>query len=69
MSLKIEQRLWGKQITEFSPRIFSTGVHLIPMKIFENDSAKIIWVADEFTDDIYLNGTIVSPLLLIELYD
>jgi hypothetical protein len=73
MSLKIEQRISGEQITEFFPRIFSIGVHLIPMKIIENDTEKFIWVADEFSEDTYLDGAIVSPNVIAdkieELYD
>jgi hypothetical protein len=73
MSLKVEQRLSGEQITEFFPKIFSTGVHLIPMKIIEKDKEKFIWVANEFTEDTYLDGDIVSPNIIADkietLYD
>ena len=56
MSLKIEQRIIGNQITEFEPKIYSTGVHLIPMKVELDGKEKFVWVADEFGDDTSLTG-------------
>lgn len=64
MSLKIEQRITGNQITEFEPRIYSTGVHLIPMKVELNGKEKFIWVADEFNDDTFIDGKNISPKIL-----
>lgn len=65
MSLKIEQRIIGNQITEFEPRIFSTGVHLIPMKVELNGEEKFIWVADEFEDESYFDGKIITPEVIL----
>ncbi len=64
MSLKIEQRIIGNQITEFEPRIYSTGVHLIPMKVKLNGKEKFIWVADEFEGDTYFDGKDISAKVL-----
>ena len=64
MSLKIEQRIIGNQITEFEPKIYSTGVHLIPMKVELDGKEKFVWVADEFKDDTFFDGKNVSPKVL-----
>lgn len=64
MSLRIEQRIIGNQITEFEPRIYSTGVYLIPMKIEMNGNEKFIWVADEFYDDTFIDGKSISPKII-----
>ncbi|HVA97368.1 MAG TPA: hypothetical protein VNG53_00620 [Bacteroidia bacterium] len=64
MSLKIEQRLIGNQITDVEHRIYSTGVHLSPMKVELNGIEKFIWVADEFIDDTYSEGKNISPKVL-----
>ena len=64
MSLKIEQRIIGNQITEFEPRIYSTGVHLVPTKVELNGKEKIIWVADEFNDDTFLDGKNIIPRVI-----
>ena len=61
MSLRIEQRINSNQITEFEPRIYSTGVHLIPMKVELNGNEKFIWVADEFEEDTFFDGKNISP--------
>ncbi|GAB1431274.1 hypothetical protein MASR2M18_21090 [Ignavibacteria bacterium] len=66
MSLKIEQRIIGNQITEFEPRIYSTGVHLIPMKVELNGKEKFIWVADEFEEETFINGKNISPNIISE---
>ena len=63
MSLKIEQRIAGNEFTEFEPRIYSTGVYLVPMKVKVNGKEKFIWVADEFNDDTYFDGKNISPRL------
>lgn len=60
MSLIIEQRINGNQITEFEPRIYSTGVLLVPMKVEINGNEKFIWVADEFADDTFFEGKNIS---------
>lgn len=64
MSLKIEQRLLGYQFTEFEPRIYATGVHLVPMKVDLNGIEQFIWVADEFNDDTYFDGKNISPEII-----
>jgi len=64
MSLKVEQRLVENQITEFEPRIYSSGVYLVPMKVELNGKEKFIWVADEFNDDTFYDGELISPKLL-----
>lgn len=69
MSLKIEQRIIGKQITEFEPRIYSTGVHLIPLMAILNGVEKFIWVADEFSDETFFDGQIISANVLSSSID
>ena len=53
MSLKIEQRLDNFFFTESEPRIFSTGVYLVPMEIRKGMEKKYVWVVDQFQDDTY----------------
>ena len=60
MGLKIEQRLLNNEFTEDEPKIFSTGVYLVPMKIKVEGKEKFIWVAEEFEDDTSLNGKNIS---------
>jgi len=60
MSLKIEQRIIENQITEFEPRIYSTGVHLVPMKVKLGGKENFVWVADEFDDDTYFDDKLIS---------
>lgn len=69
MSLKIEQRISGNQITEFDPRIYSTGVYLIPIKVELNGKEKFIWVADEFNNDSYIDGKNISPNIISNKID
>lgn len=69
MSLKIEQRIIGYQITEFEPRIYSTGVNLVPMKVELNGKEKFIWVADEFDDDTYIDAKLISPRIISDKID
>jgi len=67
MSLKIEQILSNFQFTERQPRINSTGVYLVPMKIQVNKTSKFIWVADEFNDDTFDNeGNIISANVIAD---
>jgi len=65
MSLKIEQRLINQQFTEFQPRIYTTGVYLVPMKVNLKGIEKWIWVADEFADDTYNDKGEISPTFVI----
>jgi len=53
MSLKVEQILRDFQFTERHPRIYSTGVFLVPMKIQIRGIDQFIWVADNFKDDTF----------------
>ena len=73
MSLKTEQRLNNGQFTEFAPRIYSTGVHLVPMELLINGVKQFIWVADDFNGETYLNGKLISPQIqaknIVELLD
>lgn len=64
MGLKIEQRLLNKEFTEAEPKIFSTGVHLVPMKISVEGKEKFIWVAEEFEDDTYFDGRNISARII-----
>ena len=67
MSLKIEQILSNFQFTERQPRIYSTGVYLVPMKIQVNKTSKFIWVADEFNDDTFdKEGNIISANVIAD---
>jgi hypothetical protein len=56
MSLKAEQHLLNHQFTEFEPKIYATGVYLVPMKIEIQGTEKWIWVAEEFESDTYFDG-------------
>ena len=70
MSLKIEQILSSFQFTERQPRINSTGVYLVPMKIQVNKTSKFIWVADEFTDDTFdSEGNNISTKVIADSID
>jgi len=64
MSLKVEQKIIGTQFTEFEPRIYSTGVHLVPMKINVEGKEKFIWVAEEFENDTFFDGKNISPRVI-----
>ena len=69
MSLKIEQRIIRNQITEFEPRIYSTGVHLVPMKVELGGKENFVWVADEFDDDTYFDDKLISPRVISDKID
>jgi len=58
MSLKTEQKLIGTQITEFEPTVYTSGAHLIPLKILINGIEKYIWVVNEFENDTFFHGEI-----------
>ena len=66
MSLKIEQRLANNQFAENEPRIYSTGVFLVPMKIILNGIEKWIWVADMFENDTFIYGKSCTPNVLAD---
>ena len=70
MSLKTEQILSNFQFTERQPRIYSDGVHLVPMKIKINGIDKFIWVADKFNNDSFdFNGNNISPKVIADSID
>ena len=70
MSLKVEQILSNFQFTERQPRVYSVGVHLVPMKINIKGIDKFIWVADEFYDDTFdVNGNNISPRVIADSID
>jgi len=65
MSLKTKQILRNCQFTERQPRIYSTGVYLVPMKISIHGSDQFVWVTDDFDNDSFDNGgDLVSPYLI-----
>jgi hypothetical protein len=67
MSLKIEQLLRDFQFTERCPRIYSTGVYLVPMKIQMHGKDQFIWIADEFNDDIFdSDGNNISAKIIAD---
>ena len=61
MSLKVEQRLDKFFFTEFQPKIYTMGAHLVPMKIIKGKEERYCWVVLEFDDDTYLDGKLCSP--------
>lgn len=63
MSLKVEQRLDDFFFTESSPKIYTTGAHLVPIELLHGRKKMYVWVVDEFDDDTYFNGDICSPNL------
>ena len=67
MSLRIEQILRNYQFSEKQPRIYSTGVYLVPMKISICGIDQFIWVADDFNDDVYdSKGNNISAKIIAE---
>lgn len=56
MSLKIEQKILGNQITDIEPTVYTTGAHLIPLKTIINGVEKYVWVVNEFDNDTLFNG-------------
>ena len=67
MSLKTEQILKNFQFAERYPRIYSNGVYLVPMKILIHGIDRLVWVADEFNDDIFdSNGNNISAKVIAD---
>jgi hypothetical protein len=56
MSLKVEQKILGSQITDFTPTVYTIGAHLIPLKVIINGIEKYIWVVNEFDNDTFFDG-------------
>ncbi|MDR0613608.1 MAG: hypothetical protein LBG45_09085 [Dysgonamonadaceae bacterium] len=70
MSLKTEQILLDYQFAERQPRIFSTGVHLVPMKISIRGIEHYVWVADEFNNETFnSDGGDISPNVLSNKFE
>ena len=63
MSLRIEQRLDNAFFTETGTRIYTTGDHIVPMKIKIGQKQRYVWVVDEFDDDSYLDGKYCNPVV------
>lgn len=63
MSLKIEQRIDDALFTEIEPRIFTTGAHIVPIKVTIENKQRYVWVVDEFSDDSYLDGNCCNPVV------
>ena len=63
MSLKIKQRLDDTFFAETEPRIYTTGAHVVPMKVTIGKKQRYVWVVDEFGDDSYLDGKCCNPVV------
>ncbi|MDQ3798231.1 MAG: hypothetical protein M3384_02170 [Acidobacteriota bacterium] len=63
MSIKIEQRLDNFFFAEDSPKIYTTGAYLVPMKIKKENKERFVWIVAEFDDDSYCEGEICSPVV------
>lgn len=64
MNLKTEQILLNDKITESEPKIYTTGAYLVPIKVIIQGKEKFLWVVDEFNDDTYLQGSLISPNII-----
>ncbi len=56
MSLQIEQRLLDSYFIESEPSVYTTGAHLVPMKILIDGNEKYVWVVTEFDNDTFFDG-------------
>ncbi len=63
MSLRIEQKLDNTFFTETGTRIYTTGAHIVPMRIKIGKKQRYVWVVGEFKDDSYLDGKLCSPVV------
>lgn len=65
MTLKVEQRLDEKFFTECVPRIYSTGVYLVPIRLKTcKGEDRFVWVVDQFEDESFdENGESCSPIV------
>lgn len=66
MSLKVEQRLLGCQVSELEPRVYAQGVYLVPMQVAINGQKMWVWVADEFDEEVYFNSNNASANVLAD---
>jgi len=64
MSLKVEQFLDEFFFTESKPKVYTTGAHLLPMRIKRGNEDRFVWVVAEFNDDSYSDdGQLCMPLV------
>jgi hypothetical protein len=64
-NLKIDQSLRECKFTEDTPKVYSTGVYLVPMKISIRGIEQYVWVADDFNDETFNSeGKNVSPRVI-----
>lgn len=63
-NLKVDAILASTKFMEDEPRIYATGVHLVPMKISVRENEYYVWVADDFDSDSYCDGQNVCPVTL-----
>lgn len=66
MSLKVEQKLLGCQVTDFEPEVYTSGAYLIPLKVIINGLEKYVWVVNEFNGDTILNGENCSVNIIVD---
>lgn len=69
MSIKIEERLDNFFFAENSPKIFTTGAFLVPMKIRKKGKERFVWIVEEFNDDSYYEGENCSPVVYADSLD
>jgi hypothetical protein len=66
-NLEIDQVLRGTKFAEDNPKIYSTGVYLVPMKIQIRGIEHYVWIADDFNDDTFdADGNNISARVLAE---
>ncbi len=63
MSLKVEQQLDENCLAERQPRIYSTGVYIVPMEIVIGDKHRFVWVVDQFDNDTFSEYGPCSPVV------
>src|SRR3989344_9415094 len=63
MSLKAEQKINGIQVTEFEPRIYTTGAYLVPLKVAGRKHRKYVWAVEEFNNDSYADKLITPRVV------
>lgn len=69
-NLEIDQCLRSCKLTENTPRIYATGVHLVPMKIQIGKFDKYVWIVDDFNEDSFdSNGENISPNVMSDSID
>ncbi|MBM4166870.1 MAG: hypothetical protein FJ218_08165 [Ignavibacteria bacterium] len=53
MNLKTEQFLDNFFFTNSEPKLYSTGVRLVPMEIKRRNKKRFVWVVEDFCDETY----------------